>query len=132
MLTDIPQTRRAQQGIHQCMEQYIAVGVRHHASIVGDAHAPEHQRVAGPKSMYVDPESHSHSPDPVAASSHLPARAARIAIARARSWRLVILMLLSWAAISKGLPPCHSMACASSVGSRPALTAACTAAHRGP
>ena len=54
VLADVAQARGPEQRIHQCVQQHIAVGVRHDPVAVRNAHPAQHERIAGPEGMHIE------------------------------------------------------------------------------
>ena len=54
MLTDIAEASRTEQRITQRVQHDVAVGMRHHAARMGNAHSSQHEEVTGSESVDVE------------------------------------------------------------------------------
>ena len=92
-LADVPQRRRAEQGVHHGMDKHIRVGMSQQSVRVGDGHPAEDQRPSLRQPVDVIPVT---DPERTRRHAFLPRRRARMASARRRSSGVVILTLSLW------------------------------------
>ena len=114
VLADVPEPGGAQQRIAQRVQQHVAVGMRHDAVAVGNAHAAEHDEVPGPEGVYVRTEADAHVPavPPKLAAPRLQDRGGQAELGGVGDLEVGRRL----PAMSSGRSPSHSSACASSLG----------------
>ena len=112
MLSDIAQSQRAQQGVHNGVGEHVGVGVAQKTLFIRDIHPAQNEPTFLRQLMYVVAVA-----DPHGASSR------KIASATARSMGVVILILRSSPGVRGTVAPSRSTAEESSVTSQPSSIA---------